>query len=464
MKRLGKPVAIIIALVILIFSVLSVFGYSYYAGDKKVTVFNGFGSLDWGIDASGGTKIAITPATADELAAVADTLETRAALYGLTEYQLYIDNVNKDVIFVLPVSINSDYTSGEVVSYITSYGQFALRAGDKYTSVFVDSTGGAVFSVPKDETAENCLLTSRYVTGSSTYTYNDYDYIEVKFNEEGASILSDITNPDTGAFYNQKVSIWLDDVMIANPDVTESFEGGEFSFSNEHMTADKAKLISAVISSGTMPCEITVSGYGDIPSALGKGVTELVFWAGVVALLFIAFTLIYKFRVAGVVSVLMLLMQFASILAILTGFVGGGHTFMMTVPGAAAFALSVMLTVFSCYVISAKTKENLTLGTDVDSAIAKGISSAKTLIFDMSFVVAVVSLVGWFVFGTSNFAISLFGNSAAGGICSFCKVMFAGSVLNFITGYVLPQFVLRSLLSFKALSKASMFGGADNEN
>ncbi len=465
MKRLGKPVAIIIAFVILVFSVLSVFGYNYYTGDIKHTVFKGFGSLDWGIDVSGGTKIAIKPSSADETQAVADVVRQRAATYGLKEFQLYVDNNNNDVVFVVPKSVDSDFNSADLVSYLTCYGEITVRPGEAYTNMYVDSSGGASFATPlKDSDTENTiLLNSRYIKSAGTFEYTDttgtYNYVEVKFNEEGKDILAQLTNADTGTYYNQVVSIWLDDSMLANPTVNEPFEQGAFSFSSEHMTADKADLIAAIISSGTLPCAVSVAGYGDIPPVIGNGVTELVFWAGIVALLILAFTLIYKYAALGVVSVLAFIMQFSSLLAILTGFVGNGKTFVMTIPAVSAFAFSVMLTVFSSTLFASKIKSEVQSGTVIDGAVSTGFKYASPRILDVSIVLALVSLMGMFVFGTSNFAVSLFGNSMASGVWCFSYVLFIGSVLNVVTGYLLPQLMLRSLTSFKAFAKPSMFGG-----
>ena len=462
MKRLGKPVSIIIALLVLIFSVLSVFGYSYYTGDIKHTVFKGFGSLDWGIDAGGGTKVVIKPASADEAGTVADIVEERSAKYGLSEYQLYV-NSNSEVVLVVPKSINSDYDSREVASYLTCFGNLTLRPGDDYTNMFVDSSGGASYITPEGDTAKTVLLDSSCVNDSATFDYNDgsatYHYVEVKFNSEGSNMLTMLTNEDTGAYYNQTVSVWLDDTMLASPSVSEPLDQGSFSFTNEHMTPDKAQLIAAVIGSEKMPCALTVSNFTEIPASLGKGVTELVFFAGAIALLLIAFVLIYKFRVVGVVSVLALIMQFSIILAILTGFAGDGHTFMMTVPSAAALALSVILTVISCVLVANRIKSEVVGGAVVDTAVSTGFKSAKNKIFDISFIVAIISIVGWFVFGASDLAVALFGNSVAGGISGFCYVMFLGGIFNFVTGYLLPQLMLRSIESFKIFDKASMFGG-----
>ena len=78
-------------------------------------------------------------------------------------------------------------------------------------------------------------------------------------------------------------------------------------------------------------------------------------------------------------------------------------------------------------------------------------------------ILALVSLVALFVFGESKMNVSFFGTAAASGIHKFSYVLLLGSVLNIINGYILPKLMFRSLLSYKALNKASMFGGAVNE-
>ena len=75
-----------------------------------------------------------------------------------------------------------------------------------------------------------------------------------------------------------------------------------------------------------------------------------------------SFVMIYKYKTGGVVTLLALFMQFSGILAILTGFVGQGHTFMMTIPAVCALGLSVLLTVFSCSLICDSTRKSLSSG------------------------------------------------------------------------------------------------------
>lgn len=463
MKRLGKPVFVILALLILVFSVLLVSGYSYYTGDIKHTVFKGFGSLDWGNDVSGGVKIAVNPASDDEVDAVTDVIRTRAAYFGLTDYELYSDS-NNDVILVVPNSLNADMDAMEVASFLTSMGEFVLRPSNSYQEMHVDSSNNAAFSTPNDTTV---LLDSDRVENASWSKYTEsgvtYNFVDVTLDAEGANFLYQITNPDTGAYYNQVISAWLDDRMLGYQTMSNQVTTGVYSFSNDGMSDSNAKLITAVIKSGQMPCELTLSYFAEVEPIAGENASDIICYTGIVTLLLAAVIMLYKYKVGAIVTLLALSMQFSGLLAILTGFVGEGHTFLLTIPGAGAMALSVMITVMSCSLICDRTRKELNSGVVLTSALDLAYSDNKKKILDISVVTALISLMGIFVFGKSSMSVAMFSHSSASGIYNFSYVLFFGSLLNILTGYVLPVLMFRSLLSYKAFAKASMFGGADND-
>ena len=462
MKKFGKPIFIIIALLILVFSVLSVSGYSYYTGDVKHTVFKGFGNLDWGNDVSGGTKIAVKPASIDEADSVKSVIRERAAYFGLTDYQLYTDS-QKDIILVVPYSVGSDFDAAEVATFLTSNGEFTLRPGNGYSDFHVDSSGNAVFSTPKESTV---LIDSENVKNASISKYTEdsytYNFIDVTFDAEGTDVLAQLTNPDTGAYYNQIISAWLDDRMIGYQTMSNQVTTGMFSFTNDGMTKSNAKLLSSVIKSGQMPCEISVSYFDETEGIAGCRASDVICFTGLVSLLVISVIVLYKYRAGGVVALLALFAEFSGLLAILTGFVGEGHTFLLTIPGASAMALSVVLTVLSCTLVCDKVRRELLQGVEISKAFDTSYRDNKDKILDITAIMALISLMGLFVFGKSRLTVSLFGNSAASGIYNFSYVLFFGAILNFICGYILPKLMFRCLLSFKVSDKASMFGGADN--
>lgn len=461
MKRLGISVSLILAILILAFSVLSVFGYSYYVGDNKVTVFKGFGSIDWGVDVNGGSKIAVKAASADEISAVADVVRDRAAKFGLTDHQIYVDEAKGQLELTVPQSLDCDFSAEEVAGFLTSYGNLTIRPDGSYTNMTVDSSDSAAFVTPTGSTAETILITSDDVSGSSWFEYVEdkysYYYLNIEFNEVGSDKMATYTNADTGTYYNKAVSIWLDDRMISNPTVSETIDGGTLSVSSDSMTQSKAELYSAVISAGKMPCDVSVVSVTDV-APLANNISDIIFIAGVVALAAIMVFMIFRYRLGAFAGIFAVLLQFSGVLAVITRFAGEGRTFLLTIPGAAALALSVMLTVLSFALMGERMVSELKGGTVVGTAISTGIEKSRKIILDMSVVLAVVALMGMFMFGTSAFTTAIFGNYTLSGVYNFSYVLFFGAVINLISGYIVPQLMLRSLQSFS--KKPSMFGGA----
>ncbi|MGN0453037.1 MAG: SecDF P1 head subdomain-containing protein [Ruminococcus sp.] len=468
MKRLGKPVALIIALLILVFSVVSVFGFNYYVGDNKKTVFKGFGSIDWGIDVSGGAAVTLSTASSDEaltdLYASAKVIEDRAVKFGLTDYELYVNESTETLTFVVPNSVDCDYDAKEVASYLTGKGELSIRPGKLYEQMTLDSSNSATFLFPYGDTAETVLLDSSAVKDASWFEYTEegytYYYVNLNFTNEGSETISNLTNPDVGRYYNQTISIWLDDRMLSTPTVNEQITTGTISFSGGNFTESKAELYSAIIAEGVLPADLKVDSYSVVEPVVGDRATDIVLIVGLVALAVILFVMIFRYRLVGAVSVLAVLAEFSGVVAVITGLIGTGHTFLLTVPGASAIAVSVMLTVLSSVLMGEKVKSELKSGTALSDAVPSAILSARKNIFDISIVLAIVSLVGIVLFGTFNISLAIFGGSAVSGIYNFSYVLFFGSLINLVAGYLLPELMLRSLYSFNAFNKPSMFGGA----
>lgn len=461
MKRLGISVSLVLAILILAFSVFSVFGLSYYVGDNKNTVIKGFGSIDWGIDVNGGSKIAVKAASVDEIDTVADVIRDRAVKFGLTDHQIFVDEKSGVLELTVPNSLDCDFSAAEVAAFLTSYGQVTLRPGSSYTSMTVDSSDSSAFVTPTGDTAKTVLLSSDDIKGSSWFEYTEegytYHYVNLEFNQTGSEKIAAFTNADTGAYYNKTVSIWLDDRMLANPTVGETIDQGTLSFSSDSMSESKCELYSAIISTGTLPCKMSIVSTSEV-APVANNIADIIMIAGLAALAMIAVLMIFRYRLGAVAGICAVLFQFSALVALITRFVGSGRTFLLTIPGAAALALSVMLTVLSFLLMAERMKSELMGGTVVGTAISTGIEKGRKIILDMSVVLAVLALIGMFIFGTSSLVTSLFGSFVSSGVYNFSYVLFFGAIFNLVTGYLVPELMLRSLQSFS--NKPSVFGGA----
>ena len=469
MKRLAKPISVIIILVLLLFSAVSLLGISYYEGDFRRVPIKGFGDIDWGIDVSGGVRVTLSPSTADEadldtVKEAASVVEKRAAAYGLVDYDLYVNAPKKAMVLTIPNSINSEYSAEEIADILTSVGNLTLRPGEEFRTGLYDSSNSLVYAFPGGDTAKEVILSSEDVESSTWYSYSEgnatYYYVAVQYNSEAAELLKTVSNPSTGRFYNQTVSLWLDNRMLANPKVSEEIVGGSLQFSGMDFTESKVKLYSAVIGSGTLPEGLTVS-YDKVEPTVGKNAADIMLYVGIAAAVILAVFMVYKYRTVGAVAIIMALFELSALVAIITGFCfGGNSTFLMTVPGAAALALSVMLTVISMIIIAERIKYQLENGNPIGVSVSEGLKKSFKNILDINIILMIISLIGMFLFSTAGLIIGIFGGGATGGIYNFCFVLFFGALLNFLAGYILPNIVLRSLYSFKALSKPSVFGGA----
>ena len=118
--------------------------------------------------------------------------------------------------------------------------------------------------------------------GSSWFEYTEegytYYYLNLNFNEVGSEKMAAYTNADTGTYYNQQVSVWLDDRMLANPTVGETIDQGGLSVSSDSMTESKCKLYAAVISSGTLPSKVTYVSSSEV-APLANNTSDIIFIA-----------------------------------------------------------------------------------------------------------------------------------------------------------------------------------------
>ena len=105
MKRVGKPVFFIVALLILVFTYVSLFGVHGQNGDNTITYIKGASDIRWGIDINGGVEATFSPdtegvkATEDQLNSARAIIELRMVNQNITDYELYVD-YNQDHIIV----------------------------------------------------------------------------------------------------------------------------------------------------------------------------------------------------------------------------------------------------------------------------------------------------------------------------------------------------------------------------
>lgn len=479
MKRVKKQVFFIIAFLILALTLTSVFGIAYTDGrGTKHTILKGIGDIRWGIDIRGGVEAIFTPDTTeevtnDDLDAAKSTIEVRMVANNITDYELYADYNNDLIIVRFPwKSGESDYDPEKAIQEISATALLTFREGAEYETEETDDNGNTVQKTPTGVTAENIILQGSDVVNATAGIINNssgsMEYVvNLEFSEKGAEKFAQATEDLLG----DTISVWMDDVMISAPRVSTVVDSGTCYISGSHVdeqgntqngfTAAEASALASKIRAGALPFALKTQNFSTISPTLGESSLEAMLLAGIIAFILIAVFMIVTFRIPGVVAVIALAGQMAITFAAISGYFPFMNSFTMTLPGIAGIVLSVGVGVDANIITASRICEELAAGKTLDGAIAKGCSNSFWSIFDGNITIIIVAIMLIGVFGPSNILSLILGESTTGSIYSFGFTLLVGVIGNFIMGVFAARLMIKSLSSFKALHKKSLFGGKE---
>ena len=203
MNRKGKSWPLfVVAILIVLFSLTTIFGVSYTYGDTKNVYIKGASDIRFGIDIRGGVDVTFMPAddvdaTDEQLAAAKTVIEDRLVGLGITDYESYVDN-NKDRIIVrFPwKSDEADFNPQTAIDEIGTTAKMVFRKGSSATG-------------------EEILSGDDVASASAAYNETEGWVVQLKFNSTGASAFADATTELAAS--NGTISIWLDDNNISQP-------------------------------------------------------------------------------------------------------------------------------------------------------------------------------------------------------------------------------------------------------
>ncbi len=462
MKRTARPVFFIVALVILVLAYTSIFGVYTYFGDRRDTIIRGASDIRFGIDIRGGvdvtfgakdTKIQVTEEQLDGVKAV---IEERLVLRNITDYEIYADTANKQVVVRFPWEADeSNYDPTKAIAEIGQTAQLAFHIGESTDSETGKPTGDLVLTGNDVQSAE------------AGYDQEGNQYVVLlNLKESGRKAFAEATEKQ---YNNNKgsISIWLDDQMISAPAVQAIITDGKATISGSFETMADAQNLANLITSGSLPFELEVKSSGTINPTMGvKALDAMVLAAAIAFVLIAAFMLIY-YRVPGFVAVIALLGQVAGSIAAVSGYFGVFNSFTLTLPGIAGIILSIGMGVDANVITAERIKEEIRAGKTIDGAIRSGSKESFWAIFDGNITVIIVAAVLMGVFGPSD---SVFGwllspvmrwfpVATTGAVYSFGYTLLVGIIFNFVMGMTASRLMLSSLSRLKCLRKPWLYGG-----
>lgn len=469
MRHIKKPVFFIVVVFIAVFAFLTFHGISTTYGDIETKIIKSTDDIRWGIDISGGVDVTFAPpegveATAEQMDAAQAALEMRLVNLGITDYELFVDYSNYDIIVRFPWQAGEeDFDPEAAVQELGEMAELTFREGYETDE----------YGLPTGVTAENIIVTGDQVVSAEAIAWEEngeYKFgVSLEFDEEGTAAFAEATQELAGT--GGVISIWMDDTCISYPTVENAITDGRSQITG-NFDYESAKDLADKISAGALPYKLETSNFRTISASMGTGARNAMLIAGVIAFVLVALYMIIVYRLPGVVSSIALVGQVVGTIACITGFFGNIPSFTLTIPGIAGIILAVGMGVDANVVTFERIKEELSKGKTLNSALELGYSRAWAAIFDGNITIVFVAVILMGAFGPPDslfaklmgFLYFMFPATIEGTIYSFGYTLLVGVILNFVFGVFASRLMLASLSRFKALRNPKLYGGAVNEN
>ncbi len=455
-KRSRKSTFFVIFALILALSYLAFFGVENYYGDTRKVYVKGAGDIRWGIDISGGVEAVFSPdkddveITSSDMEAAKSVIETRLVNNNITDYEVYADSHNHQIIVRFPWAADeSDFDAQAAIQELGETAMLKFCGGEDKTNVILQ--GSQDIKKAQAGLDEN----------------NNY-IVYLELTSEGTSKFAAATQ----TYLNKTISIWMDDDMISAPTVNTVITGGVATITGLQ-DADEATNLANKINAGSLPFALSVdeSKLQIISPSLGSDALNVMVLAGAVAFVIVCAIMIIRYRVNGVVAAIALLGQLAGSIACISGFFPSASSFTLTVPGIAGIILSIGVGVDCNVIASERIRDEFRKGKTIDAAINSGFKNSLSAIIDGNVTIVIVSIVLMGAFGSPDSFLgklfsplmSLFGSSITGSIYSFGYTLLIGVIFNLIMGVLASKYMLKSISQLKFMRKPALYGGKKND-
>ena len=457
-KRKGIVPFFVVLVLILALTFTAFFGIKNYYGDTELVYFKGADDIRWGIDIRGGVEAVFSPdkegikITDDDINAAKAILETRLVNQNITDYEVYADKNNKQIIVRFP---------------------WAAEESDFDAAAAVQELGAtALLKFCKETDSSKVILTGADVK-KATPAYQEVELgqrqyvVQLELKDSGKEKFSTATKELKG----KTISIWMDDTQIQAPTVNEQITDGKAVITGMG-SAEEAEALADKINAGSLPFALTVddSKLQVISPTLGNDALNVMVIAGSIAFALVCALMIIRYRLNGLVAAIALLGQLAGSIACISGYFPGFESFTLTIPGIAGIILSIGVGV-DCNVIAAeRIRDEFEKGKTIDGAIDSGYKNSLSAIIDGNVTIVIVSIVLMGAFGTPDSLLaqvfsplmSLFGTSITGSIYSFGYTLLVGTIFNLIMGVLASRIMIKSISKAKFLRNPALYGGKKN--
>ncbi|HIR40865.1 MAG TPA: preprotein translocase subunit SecD [Candidatus Egerieicola pullicola] len=463
MKKTGKPVFFIVAIITIVFTVLSITGISSYYGDIQSVYIKGGDQIRWGIDIRGGVEVTFVPQgdadpTNEELDGAAEVMRQRLVAQGINDYSVYSDYNSDRIVVQFPWAEDEENFDPEsAIAELGTTAQLRFIEGTE-TDSEGNPTGEVILDGSMVENARAAYVATDKQGGNYQWV------VELTLNDEGAAAFSTATSELVSS--NGQIAIWMDDQMISAPAVNQAITDGEAMITG-NFDSESATTLANQINGGALPFSLETASYSTIDPTMGEGARDAMILAAVIAFVLICIFMLVVYRLPGVVAIIALMGQVALMIAALTGFFPGISSSTLTLPGIAGMILSIGMGVDANIITAERIREEINAGKSIDGAIHLGYHRAFSAILDGNITTLIVAIILMGTFGAPGSFFNtimqpilfMFPASTEGTIYSFGFTLMVGIVGNFVFGVFASRLMTQSLSRFKCFRKPKFYGG-----
>lgn len=273
-------------------------------------------------------------------------------------------------------------------------------------------------------------LSDAYVAQDSTT--GGYQ-VALKFNSDGADAFAAATQQYIG----QSISIVLDDEVLCSPTVEAVIADGNAVITNIGSYEECAQLAS-LLRGGALPVDVEIIEERVVGPELGSDSLSKSYVAIIYGVVAVFLFMIIYYRLPGLLTCISLLLY-----GVILFWIQCAINVTWTLPGIAAFLLSLGMAVDANIIIFERIKDELRKDRTLSAAVSSGFQRAFKAILDSN-VTTLIATVVLFYFGVSS-------------IKGFAITLSIGILASMFTAIVFTRFLLKLCANSSALSKRSLY-------
>lgn len=379
------------------------FGWEFKSFNKAITR---------GLDLQGGVSVLMEiqeeNVTKEQLNSIKEHIALRVNKLGVAETVVTTEGDKR-----IRVDVPGQTDSKEIVDSLSQSGNLIFKGPD----------GEEILS-GKDVEKATAQLNQQ--TGKSE--------IGLELNEEGQKKFAEAT----AKYIGQAISIYMDDELLISPTVQTQITDGRASITGTK-TMEENKALAGVINSGALPLTVKAVSVKNVGAQLGATAFPNAVKSGVIGIGIVFLFMIINYRVQGLFADIAL-----ALYVILTLFIFVEVGVTLTLPGIAAFLLTIGMAVDANILIFERTKEELKKGFSIKSAVKKGTENALSSIVDSNVTTILCALILYFI--------------GSGSVKGFAITLMIGILVSLFTALVVTKLLVNLAVEAGILNKLSYFG------